>query len=123
MPVTVTTPGVALNPGDAYVAYYLIDESHAGQALPCCGFRYWNANYSGGYAGGSWVRSPYGVAPSLVLDVGWDVFSDDLKFDIAFGAASNDPTPAPVPLPAAAPLLLAGFGALALMRRRRRVAA
>lgn len=32
------------------------------------------------------------------------------------------PPPAPVPLPAAAPLLLAGLGALALIRRRQRAA-
>lgn len=86
-----------------------------------------------GYAGGRGEPGTIGTLPGsgipgAMLDGG----SDSLVFGSNVGVPGRwvfqvngdghvvEPTPAPIPLPAAAPMLLAGLGALSLLRRRRR---
>ena len=66
-----------------------------------------------------WNRPPRNMIQPM-LDWGLDGFFTDYT---DFGRTVVDANaPAPVPLPAAAPLLLAGLGGLALLRRRRKAA-
>jgi hypothetical protein len=59
------------------------------------------------------ISSDLAAALSSIFDLGEDI---DLT-GVEFGIANTSPTP--VPVPAALPLLLAGLGGLALMRRKR----
>ncbi|MFN3642549.1 MAG: VPLPA-CTERM sorting domain-containing protein [Gemmobacter sp.] len=83
-----------------------------------------NAGFCPDYSAGFCPFGPAGIAfAGIAKSVSFGGVANQIVFDdITFGSSIPDPDPDPnvVPLPASLPLLLAGLGGIAALRRRRR---
>jgi hypothetical protein len=121
-PVTIVTGGVALMPGESYIAFFRNTSGPVGAAVSR-GFNPDGTSYplGRGFAarsddfpipGGGGTPGPIEGRPWF----GSESTSNDYDYKFRF-VFSGGPTP--IPLPATGWLLLAGLGALGLMHRRR----